>query len=217
MPDRDRPCEQKTAADITSAACAPAMTALSFDQRAEQGNANHAAGLPRRVQYARGDAGSRLLDTAEQRRGQADGTSRPSPPPRIMSCAPIAQPLVPEAIWQQRNAARGSDHTSRHKWFAARRERPLTDAVIRLAGSTMAIMGTKAKARCERRPAIDVLEVETEHEDQAVEGNVEEDPNQSGQREHAMAEQRQRQHRLLRICLAPDEQESDHGAAPRSP
>src|SRR5262249_52720116 len=71
--------------------------------------------------------------------------------------------------------------------------------------------GYEGQAGCERRPAADLLEVQTQHENQAVEGDVEEKPSQSGKREQAMAKQRERQHRLGRARLAPYEQETDHG------
>ena len=68
--DRDRACEQHSGRYHERGMRARHERVVSSDQRAEQGNAKHAAGLPRCVQDTGGDAGSRLVDTAEQRRGQ---------------------------------------------------------------------------------------------------------------------------------------------------
>src|SRR5438445_12797118 len=70
MPDRDRTCEQHSGRYHQRGMCARNERVVPSDQRAEQGDTKHAACLPRCVQHARGDAGSRLLDTAEQCRCQ---------------------------------------------------------------------------------------------------------------------------------------------------
>jgi hypothetical protein len=68
--DRDRACEQHGGRNHKRGMRARNELVAPSDQRAEQGNAKHAAGLPRRVQHTRGDTRSRLIYTAEQRRGQ---------------------------------------------------------------------------------------------------------------------------------------------------
>jgi hypothetical protein len=62
MPDRDRTCEQHSGRYHERGMCARNERVVSSDQRAEQGNTTHATCLPRRVQHACGDGGSRLLD-----------------------------------------------------------------------------------------------------------------------------------------------------------
>src|ERR1700676_1344057 len=54
------------------------------------------------------------------------------------------------------------------------------------------------KARRQRRKAVDALEIQAEHEDQSIEGDVDKKPDQRRQREQPMSKQRERQHRLRR-------------------
>ena len=69
-------------------------------------------------------------------------------------------------------------------------------AATRLTGSTAPIIGTKARPGGEGRPAVDLLEVQAEDEDQSVKRDIDQKPDERGEREHAVREQRQRQHRM---------------------
>ena len=77
----------------------------------------------------------------------------------------------------------------------------------RLAGSTMPIIGTKASPVATADRPLILLEVEAEHEDQAVEGDVDEEADQRGQREHADDGTTTAAASAARVrALAPDEQ-----------
>ena len=117
-------------------------------------------------------------------------------------------------------AARGSRAPTarrRRRWSRARRCARRGAAATRLTGSTAPIIGTKARPVANGDSPLTRWKYRLKHEDQSVERDIDEQADQRGQREHPVAEQRQRQHRLRRARFLPDEQKRRAPPRPTKP
>jgi len=181
--------------------------ALAADQRSEQGDAEHAAGLPGGVEHARRNARARFLHAAEQRRGHRGHQQSESAAHRDERDTdhPVARALL--------NAEQGETPRSRYQRADSdgdRRTDPLGDSCReQVHRQYCAHHRHKSQARRKRCPVIDLLEIKTEQEDQTVERDVDEEAYQRGQRKHAMREQRQRQHGLPRAAFLEQEKRAE--------
>ncbi len=115
MPDRDRSCEQHSGRYHQRGMCARNERVVPSDQRAEQGNTKHAVCLPRLVQYARGDAGSRLLCALPSIWKEVG-----RPPPRQRQRRPGCYSSPPEGLlnFQSDVASTARHHASRGRSIA---------------------------------------------------------------------------------------------------
>ncbi len=134
------------------------------------------------------------------------GTSKPSPPPMATSCAHSAQYL---AHTEQRQATGRRDQST--AGGDGRRAEPLGEPRRQqIDRQHDAHHRHEREAGGESGPMIDLLEVQAEHEEQAVNGDIDQKSNQRRHREHPLREQRQRQHRLRRAPFLQQQQRGEH-------
>lgn len=179
------------------------MKASGCPISAEQGHSDHAAGLPRRIQHAGCHAGPGLLDTAKQGRGQRrhEQTEPAAHTDQLRTDRPIRRSRCSP---QQRQARQRRQRCTERDGGA--RPDPLGQARRgQIDREHDTEHGHEGKPGRERRQVIDLLEIQAEHEDQAVDRDVGQQAHQRAQRKQAVAKQDQGQHRLQGACLLPDE------------